>query len=285
MASPSRGIQVCLCLFLPVSVFERIKELELDDIVITLDSSATLTLLSYQVRAVLNRRNLWIETEREEELLDELEKFEDLLNVEVSVQDIGTIGRCVALYEEFIRGWSVSKRCRCSEEATSVTSNVASGQTFYNDHSPHANELHRLTYPDIPHYFRWVSLSEGWKLRSNRQSTPSIGRLYSVHHTDRERFALKILLSNVILPTSFQDLRTFDGVVYTSNIEAAVARGLLRGDREYELILEPALHLSARSLRELFAILVQFSEVLDVKELFSKFQDALSADLVMPPRK
>ena len=48
-----------------------------------------------------------------------------------------------------------------------------------------------------------------------------------------ERFYLRLLLAVVRGPTSFESLRTVDGVIYETFKVACIARGLLEDDEEW----------------------------------------------------
>jgi len=50
--------------------------------------------------------------------------------------------------------------------------------------------------------------------------------MYSVHPSAGERFFLRLLLIAVPGPTSFEDLRTHDGIVHPTFRDACIARGL-----------------------------------------------------------
>ena len=54
--------------------------------------------------------------------------------------------------------------------------------------------------------------------------------MYNVNPSEGERYYLRILLCHIRGPTSFIDLRTYNGVVYK---DAATARGLLEDDKEW----------------------------------------------------
>ena len=65
-----------------------------------------------------------------------------------------------------------------------------------------------------------------------RKKGYSIGRMYFASPNSGERFYLRLLLTVVKGPTSFEDLRTVDGVIYESFKAACVAQGLLEDDEE-----------------------------------------------------
>ena len=60
--------------------------------------------------------------------------------------------------------------------------------------------------------------------------TESIGRLYSVHPAQVQLCALRLLLNHARGPTSFEDIRTVDGVLHDSFQDAAVALELVKED-------------------------------------------------------
>ena len=55
----------------------------------------------------------------------------------------------------------------------------------------------------------------------------TIGLLYSIHPTQIELFALRLLLNHVKDPKSYQDIRTFKRVIYESFKDAAISLGLV----------------------------------------------------------
>ena len=85
----------------------------------------------------------------------------------------------------------------------------------------------------------------------------SIGRIYFVGPNLGERFNLWLLLTIVKGPTSFEDLRTVDGVIYESFKAACVARGLLEDDEEWiQCLHEAAIIKIGHQLRRLFCIIL-----------------------------
>lgn len=85
--------------------------------------------------------------------------------------------------------------------------------------------------------------------------------MYFVQPRDFAEYSLRLLLLHVKNATGFESLRTFNGTVYPTFPVAALARGPLRDDREWDNCLTEAgqLTTSASKLRELFATLLAFS--------------------------
>lgn len=87
------------------------------------------------------------------------------------------------------------------------------------------------------------------------EKVAALGRVYSVLPSQSERFYLRLLLHHVRGPTSFQDLKTVDGVTKTNL--SSQDRGLLENDHQWDTILREA-SISERplKLRELFAVII-----------------------------
>ncbi|KAL6574843.1 hypothetical protein OROMI_012128 [Orobanche minor] len=96
-----------------------------------------------------------------------------------------------------------------------------------NEKYPEAREL---TYAQLPSYFTWRQKTREWVPRHQRKC---VGRLYFVRPGTGDRFYLRLLLNHVRGPRFFEDIRTFDGVVYDTFREVCYARGLLDDDKEY----------------------------------------------------
>ena len=74
----------------------------------------------------------------------------------------------------------------------------------------------------------------------HRKMDQSIGRIIHVHPAASELFYLRILLNIVRGATSYEHLRTMNGITYNSFQEACFVHGLLRDDREWNDVLEQA---------------------------------------------
>lgn len=118
-----------------------------------------------------------------------------------------------------------------------------------------SEKARKLTYVEFPTQFSWKPEKGIWQERVLDRF--SIGRIYHVPPGSGEKYYLRILLNYVNGPTCYEDIRTFNGVLYASFKEACYARGLLDDDKEYiDGITEASFWGTPRYLRNLFAILL-----------------------------
>ncbi|XP_019160783.1 PREDICTED: uncharacterized protein LOC109157339 [Ipomoea nil] len=88
----------------------------------------------------------------------------------------------------------------------------------------------------------------------------SISRIFYVPPATGEIFYLRCLLNKIRGPTSYEDIRTVNGVHYNSFRDACYARGLVDDDNEYvDAIYEASHWASADQLRRLFVTLLMSS--------------------------
>lgn len=140
-----------------------------------------------------------------------------------------------------------------------------------------------LTYIEFPTKRVWDKAKKEWKVR---QKGDMIGRIYYAHPTSRERFYLRMLLNIAKGPTSFEDIRTVDGVLYDSFKNAYVARGLLEDDNQWdEALNQAAIWASPSSLRDMFVMMLMLCEVSKPEELWEKHWETLSEDIIWRARK
>ncbi|XP_020962284.1 uncharacterized protein LOC107606362 isoform X4 [Arachis ipaensis] len=124
-------------------------------------------------------------------------------------------------------------------------------------------EARTLTYAELPTKFVWKAKERVWLPRKTHFV---IGRIFYVPLGSGERYYLRLLLNFVKGPTSFEDIRTIDDVVYATFKDACYARGLLENEKEYIEAIEEASHWgSGTYLRKLFATLL-FSNSMDTPE-------------------
>ena len=108
----------------------------------------------------------------------------------------------------------------------------------------------------------------------------SIGRFYSVRPAQVQLYALRLLLNHVRGPTSFEDIRTVDGVLHDSFQDAAVALELVKDDTMWIECMREAndsqtnIHL----LRKLFVSILLRCDVSNHKQFYEKCKDILRED-------
>ena len=95
---------------------------------------------------------------------------------------------------------------------------------------PNEIDCCELLYQDFPSRMTWDARKHEWKIRKARFST--IGRMVYVSPAAGERFYLRLLLTVVRGSTSFEDLRTINGVVHPDYKNACIMLGLLDTDEE-----------------------------------------------------
>ncbi|XP_041767699.1 uncharacterized protein LOC121591369 [Anopheles merus] len=90
-----------------------------------------------------------------------------------------------------------------------------------------------------------------------REASIVIGRMVYCPMSQMERYCLRLMLCYRKGSTSFEDLRTVDGIVYASYHEAATMAGLLKDDHEWDRAMQEAVSFHMPSqLRNLFAIIL-----------------------------
>ena len=140
------------------------------------------------------------------------------------------------------------------------------------------NKAHEYLYHNIPNHYTFYN--KKWSPRK-RDGKKVIGRMYLCSPNEGDRFYLRLLLLHVKAACSFQDLLSFEGIVYTTFKEAANARALLEDDREWERSLNEAVIIKMpKILRNLFASICVWSHPTDPLSLFNKVKQHLYEDFL-----
>lgn len=129
-----------------------------------------------------------------------------------------------------------------------------------------ANEDGRqYLYHEFPQYFVFEKSTKRWHRRKKQFS---IGRMYHCNPFNGERYYLRLLLTIIRGPKSFEDLRTINGHLYTTFKEACKALGLLEDDTEWIQCFKEAISFqSGRVLRTLFVTALVYGEVSFIKSI------------------
>jgi hypothetical protein len=108
-------------------------------------------------------------------------------------------------------------------------------------------------------------------LRKKTKPNETVGRIYFVSLTMGEKYYLRLLLLRVTVAESFNYLKTFNEIEYNTFKEAAITRGLLENDNEYENCVNEAItNQSPHALRMLFSTLLLHCDITDPVGLWEK---------------
>ncbi|KAA6411530.1 MAG: hypothetical protein FRX48_04810 [Lasallia pustulata] len=145
------------------------------------------------------------------------------------------------------------------------------------------NQLHadgrQYLYNEFPAHYVYH------KAKSKRYWTPhtrgfSIGQMYHCSPIAGEKFYLRLLLTIVRGPKSYEDLCTVDGQLCQSFQAACFALGLLEDDREWvSCFTEAVLFTSGTALRTLLVTSLVHGGVTDPNSLWNRFRANICDDL------
>jgi hypothetical protein len=94
---------------------------------------------------------------------------------------------------------------------------------------------HALTYSEFPCMFTWVADQKIWR---RRQRGFKLGRIRYVHPTAGDTFFLRMLLGVVRGAKCYEDVRTYQSVLYPNFHDACQARGLIDDDTEWTILFD-----------------------------------------------
>lgn len=138
-----------------------------------------------------------------------------------------------------------------------------------------------LLYDEFPTHFVWTGTRENkrWQRRVYHPKEDVIGRVNFVPFNAGESYYIRVLLQHVRGPTNFEDLRTVDGIVYSTYREACGVRGLLIDDTEWRNLFSEmdATH-TPLSMRETFISILLFETPTNPFALWEEFKDSFCYD-------
>lgn len=148
-----------------------------------------------------------------------------------------------------------------------------------NNSDPNARQY---TYDEIPRHYVWDDGERRWK---SRKKGFQIGRLSYAHHTSGELWYLRLLLTKVRGPTSFNCVRTVDGVHYSTFREACHQYGLLDDDNEWNEVLAQCAKCGfPPQIRQLFVHIMVNCKVTDLMKLWMTHWKHMVDDILLQRR-
>ncbi|XP_074314083.1 uncharacterized protein LOC141649288 [Silene latifolia] len=137
---------------------------------------------------------------------------------------------------------------------------------------------HTLLYSQLPENYVWHNKRKD-KFWTLREKGFDLGHLVYANPSEGERYYLRLLLSNIRGPKSFDDLKSINGVTLGSFRESAYMHGLLETDNSIEQCLAEAVQYQMpAALRRLFATLLIYCQPNNPRFLWDKFYASLSED-------
>ena len=140
-------------------------------------------------------------------------------------------------------------------------------------------DARKFKYHEIPEHYVWNSNLYKW---TSRKQGYSIGRMYTMNPSQKERHYLCILLHHIAGATSYADLRTLpDGTVCDTFKDTALALGLLESDDEWnECMSEAGVSFMPKQLRSLFVTILIFGEPAKPISLWEKHKKVMGEDIM-----
>lgn len=147
-----------------------------------------------------------------------------------------------------------------------------------------------LMYVEMPKYYTWNQSTRKFQRRKqgkrvpgyeNVYSTDALGRIYTIHPNNDECYYLRLLLVNVRGPTSFENIKTVDGVLYRTYREACQRLQLLEDDSHWEQTLGDAIiSANPHQIRTLFSIIIATCFPSRPMELWIRYKNEMADDIL-----
>ncbi|QRV95937.1 ATP-dependent DNA helicase PIF1 [Ceratobasidium sp. AG-Ba] len=145
-----------------------------------------------------------------------------------------------------------------------------------------------LLYQEVPSRFSWDKNGRKFNLRRSKTSNDgtvtfvggALGRMYAVPVNSGDKFYLRTLLTAVRGATSYEHLRTVNGILYPTFREACIALGIVGNDNEWVLCLQEAATAKTGSqLRQLFVVILMSCAPTNPAALWEQFRPQICDDL------
>ncbi len=134
-----------------------------------------------------------------------------------------------------------------------------------------------LTFDQFLQQWVWNQKLKQWTMRKRGFA---ICHMYYAHPTLSEYYYLQMLLNCIKGATSYEHLRTVDGPKHDTFKDACIVMGLLVDDNEWhQAFKEASLWALGRQLRDMFASMLMFCEVMNPRHVWDAHWESLSDDI------
>lgn len=134
-----------------------------------------------------------------------------------------------------------------------------------------------LLYVQIPNYYTY---SKSQKKFNRRKQGFSVGRINYTPRKQDSSYFLRVLLNIVRGPTSYEDIKIYDGVLHESYKEACYARGLLDDDQEYiNDLVRRSYDSFAGAVRDLFVLMLLSNSLSQPEVVWAHTWELLAEDV------
>ncbi|XP_055924684.1 uncharacterized protein LOC129956768 [Argiope bruennichi] len=147
-----------------------------------------------------------------------------------------------------------------------------------------------LLYSEMPRYYTWNASSKKFQRRKQGdavpghpdvRSTDALGRIYTLPPKNVEYFYLRLLLLDVRGPTSFESLRTVNGIVRSTFRTACQEFNLLENDNHWDMTMaEATISASPNQISVLFAVILSTCFPSNPRDLWNKYKDNMSEEIL-----
>nr|XP_043611848.1 uncharacterized protein LOC122583517 [Erigeron canadensis] len=162
---------------------------------------------------------------------------------------------------------------------TTLTQWLANNRHELASNTPREQSGLHLKYTEYPSQYSWDANGKTWIRRAQNRPS-SISRLVYVHPSCGELFYLRLLLTQQVGCTSFEDIKTVSGVTYDSFRLACEKLGLIGDDREWSETLSEASHWATSSeLRSLFIHMLLYCEISNPLALWTDHWQKMGDDI------
>lgn len=125
-------------------------------------------------------------------------------------------------------------------------------------------------YIEIPEHYCWNKRDMAWHRR--RLTRKVIGIIYTISSSEGDKFYLRLLLSHVTGPTSWEYLLTNDGTTFNTFKKSAENSEFLETNHNiHDCLIEATRLRMPYALQRLFMTILIFCEPTNVKGLWNEF--------------